>query len=152
MGRRKGVKNGQGRPKQKSRAVRYSEAQSKIEDAVSRLDSILEEIDSKEAEKIITLKADISSCINDAENAKCEFEELKDELQNWLDNLPENLQQSNKADMLNEAINNLDEAINYFDNISFDENDDLTESDVQAIKDELENMSQVEVEFPGMFS
>jgi hypothetical protein len=36
---------------------------------------------------------------------------LRDELQNWLDNLPENLQQGSKADELQSAISELDAAI-----------------------------------------
>jgi prefoldin subunit 5 len=39
------------------------------------------------------------------------MEELRDELQNWLDNLPENLQQGSKADELQSAISELDAAI-----------------------------------------
>lgn len=38
-------------------------------------------------------------------------EELKDELQNWLDNLPEPLQGGEKANELEEAISNLEEMI-----------------------------------------
>jgi response regulator of citrate/malate metabolism len=52
-----------------------------------------------------------SDTISKIEDAKSEMEELKDELQSWLDNLPENLQNSNKADMLSEAIDNLDNII-----------------------------------------
>jgi len=60
-----------------------------------------------------------------------DVEQLKEELEEWLDNLPENLQSSNKAEMLQEAIDNLDNIIN-----------------------ELENIQefQHDVEFPGMFS
>lgn len=60
-----------------------------------------------------------------------DVEQLKEELDEWLGNLPENLQSSNKADMLQEAIDNLDNIIN-----------------------ELENIQELQhnVEFPGMFS
>jgi predicted RNase H-like nuclease (RuvC/YqgF family) len=63
------------------------------------------------------------------EEAKSIFEELQEELQSWLDNLPENLQSSSKADSLNEAIDNLNTIISDCDNID-----------------------GTEVEFPGMFS
>ena len=60
-----------------------------------------------------------------------DVEQLKEELEEWLDNLPENLQSSNKAEMLQEAIDNLDNIIN-----------------------ELENIQELQhdVEFPSMFS
>lgn len=60
--------------------------------------------------------------------AHSQFEELRDELQNWLDNLPENLQSSQKADDLNAAIDELDNLI--------------------SSCDEIEG---ADVEFPGMF-
>jgi len=60
-----------------------------------------------------------------------DVEQLKEELEEWLDNLPENLQSSNKAEMLQEAIDNLDNIIS-----------------------ELENIQELQhdVEFPSMFS
>ena len=60
-----------------------------------------------------------------------DVEQLKEELEEWLDNLPENLQSSNKAEMLQESIDNLDNIIN-----------------------ELENIQELQhdVEFPSMFS
>ena len=56
------------------------------------------------------------------------FEELRDELQEWRDNLPENLQSGSKADALDEAISNLEQAIS-----------------------SAEEAEGVDVEFPGMF-
>ncbi len=60
-----------------------------------------------------------------------DVEQLREELEEWLDNLPENLQCSNKAEMLQEAIDNL-----------------------ENIGEELENIQELQhdVEFPGMFS
>jgi len=60
-----------------------------------------------------------------------DVEQLREELEEWLDNLPENLQSSNKAEMLQEAIDNL-----------------------ENIGEELENIQELQhdVEFPGMFS
>lgn len=47
----------------------------------------------------------------------CGIERLtRDELQDWLDNLPENLQSGSKADELDEAISSLDDVINDIDN------------------------------------
>jgi len=53
---------------------------------------------------------------------------LRDELQNWLDNMPENLQSSSKADELNEAISNLEDTIG-----------------------QCEEIEGASVEFPGAF-
>lgn len=48
-------------------------------------------------------------------SARSTCEELRDELQSWLDNMPENLQSSSKADQLQEAIDALDEVIGRLD-------------------------------------
>lgn len=55
---------------------------------------------------------------------------IKDELEEWLNNMPENLQASAKADQLEEAIQSLEE-----------------------IADELESVQEMQhnVEFPSMF-
>jgi|TARA_R100001463_G_scaffold45850_1_gene94324 predicted RNase H-like HicB family nuclease len=55
---------------------------------------------------------------------------IKDELEEWLGNMPENLQASAKAEQLEEAIQNLEEIV-----------------------DELEEIQEMQhnVEFPGMF-
>lgn len=52
-----------------------------------------------------------STILGAVEEAKSTAEELRDELQNWLDNLPESLQSSSKADELQEAIDGLEEGI-----------------------------------------
>ena len=59
---------------------------------------------------------------------RSEIEGLRDELQDWLDGMPENLQGGSKADELQEAIGNLEDLI-------------------QA----LEEAEMTEIEFPGMF-
>ena len=68
--------------------------------------------------------ADAQSLVS---NAKSEFETLRDELQEWHDNMPEALQSSSKADELGEAVSQLDELI-----------------------DLLEQAEGTDVEFPGM--
>jgi len=57
-----------------------------------------------------------------------EIEELRDELQSWLDGLPENLQSGSKADMLQEAITALEDCLS-----------------------NLEEAESTEVEFPAMY-
>jgi hypothetical protein len=66
--------------------------------------------------------------IDKVEEGKQAMEELQGELQEWRDNLPENLQSGNKALELDEAIDALQEAI-----------------------DEAENAAGHEVTFPGMY-
>jgi hypothetical protein len=53
---------------------------------------------------------------------------LRDELQDWLDNLPENLRDGDKASQLEEAISQLDEFIS-----------------------NCEEAAGIDVDFPGMF-
>lgn len=62
------------------------------------------------------------------EDAQAIVEELKDELQDWLDGLPENLQSGSKADELNDAINEL-----------------------ESILDSLQSVEMSSVSFPGMY-
>ncbi len=65
---------------------------------------------------------------SDVSSAKGNAEELRDELQNWLDNLPENLQSGSKASELEDAISSLEEFIN-----------------------SCEEAEGVDVQFPGMY-
>lgn len=46
-----------------------------------------------------------------ASDARSECEELHSELEEWKDNLPENLQEGSKADEIDEALAQLDEVI-----------------------------------------
>jgi uncharacterized coiled-coil DUF342 family protein len=59
---------------------------------------------------------------------RADIEALRDELQSWLDNMPENLQQSSKAGELQEAIDQL-----------------------ETIIEQLEEAEGTEVMFPGMY-
>lgn len=45
-----------------------------------------------------------------AETLKDQIEAIKDEEQDYIDNLPENLQQSEKAETANQAVSDLEEA------------------------------------------
>jgi predicted RNase H-like nuclease (RuvC/YqgF family) len=69
----------------------------------------------------------LSAAIADAQS---EVEELKQELESWKENLPENLQDGQKAQELDAAIEQLDEVISALDEAS---------------------ASADSVEFPGMF-
>lgn len=64
------------------------------------------------------------------ESAQGDIEMLKEELESWLENMPENLQETPKAEELQEAIDGLESAA----------------QDVENAKDTLDG-----VQFPGMF-
>lgn len=62
------------------------------------------------------------------EDGKAELESLRDELQDWYDGLPENLQQGSKADELQEAVSELEDMIS-----------------------NVEDLTGRDVSFPGMY-
>lgn len=64
----------------------------------------------------------------DLDNAKSTVEELKDELQEWYDGLPENFQSGDKGSDLQSAIDEL-----------------------ETLHGELDGISWPDVEFPGMY-
>lgn len=117
---------------------------SEYEDKTSDLeeDSIPEEL----KELYVT---DINNQIGNAQDGISDLEELRDELQNWLDSLPENLQQGSKADELNEAIDELDTGIYELENLN--QINDISEAEdaSQSIDDALNSFDNVS--FPRMF-
>src|SRR3972149_194444 len=56
---------------------------------------------------------------NSIEDAAAEIGCLRDELQEWLGNLPEKLQEGSKADELNEAISQLEDLISAIEDLDF---------------------------------
>ena len=50
-------------------------------------------------------------------NARSTVEELRDELQNWRDNIPENMQDGSKANELDDAISALEDVIGELDSV-----------------------------------
>lgn len=68
------------------------------------------------------------ACKSKASEAREEAESLRDELQEWFDNLPEAFQQGDKGSALEEAISNLDTFIS-----------------------SCEEAEGTDVEFPGMY-
>lgn len=79
-------------------------------------------------EKIESRSDRLSVAESSVQEAISIVEELADELQNWKDGLPENLQNGEKADQLDSAIDAL-----------------------QSLNDELQNADFGQVEFPGMY-
>lgn len=53
------------------------------------------------------------------DDAKSTVEELKDEMQNWYDSLPENLQNGDKADQIQSCIDELENLSGALDDLDF---------------------------------
>lgn len=62
------------------------------------------------------LKA-LKHCLNMIQDAHNVLEEVRDEEQDAFDNMPEGLQDSERGDMMQDAIVNLDEAVDYLDDV-----------------------------------
>lgn len=72
-------------------------------------------------------RKEISSIVSELQGLSAQFDELKerieavrDEEQEYFDNMPESFQQGDKGSMAEEAISNLDSAVDAFE-IDFDE-------------------------------
>jgi len=57
----------------------------------------------------------LEEAINSINSAKEIVEELKNEMQEWYDNMPENLQSSDKADRIQECVSSLEEVSSSLD-------------------------------------
>lgn len=84
------------------------------------------------------------------EEANSEFESLKEELDSWLESLPENLQGGSKADELGDAVSELETAVEGCNDVAgagsldLEEEGELptSEEDLQALKDSIEQASE----------
>lgn len=100
------------------------------------VDNVLKKLgDLKDASVSVTKEPDsvsrsdrLDQAIESINDGKGAIEELKSELEEWLSNLPENLQSGEKADQLQSAIDALDELYN-----------------------EVPDLDSGNVEFPGMY-
>jgi DNA repair exonuclease SbcCD ATPase subunit len=72
--------------------------------------------------KIEKVNSSVHSALQDADS---EIEELKEELQSWYDNLPENLQGGDKGSQLEEAIGQLESAQSFLQNVAVDDLPDI---------------------------
>lgn len=59
----------------------------------------------------------ISTVLGAAESANATAQELKDQLEQWYDNMPEGIQNGSKGEELQEAISSLDEVIDSLNNL-----------------------------------
>lgn len=88
----------------------------------SELYSISEKVEDCECQ-------DPDSLLEFIEEVKSELESLRDEVQERLDNMPEQLQECSSGEILQERIDNLDDIINEFDCLDLDFESEFTEED-----------------------
>lgn len=151
------------RPKPPTRSDRRDSIVSTLQtckDVIEEVQSMLDGDDPLTvwATEIVPLHAqmDVSGCGD-------EVSELLDELTSWKDNLPENLQYSNKADELDSAISELESAQSSLEEIDTEDIDkymEMEEPDIEGLRDALTTLMEAldgamdsldQVEFPGMF-
>ena len=68
-------------------------------------------------------RKELEKAVNLLEEAQSIIENCRDEEQDYLDNMPENLQSSEKHDMAEEAVNNLESACEYLSDVIDNVND-----------------------------
>lgn len=71
---------------------------------------------------------------------KGDLEQIRDDCQGNLDNMPEGLQQGSTGELLQERIDKCDEVINELESVSIDEPDEGEEWDRDAFVDEIESI------------
>lgn len=117
-----------------------------------RLDESVSEIEQKIADIRVEVETDFNTAkemLNDIDTGV--IEELKDEMENWRDNIPDNLQGGEKYSAVEECVDELDRVK--------DEIESYRDSDPQDADELEEALSQIEssmsdatgIEFPGMF-
>jgi uncharacterized protein YukE len=143
-----------------SRAKRLAEALGMIDTVVQGLNSMADDVrDGREINP-----GRIEDFVNIISDSTSSVEELKEELENWYDNLPENFQNGMKGDELQEAIDALDGIYSSLDEqkdavedlLTFEASDpdDKKEELAGAMEDianELESAQMEDVTFPGMY-
>ena len=75
----------------------------------------------------------LKRCLNMIQNAHDVLDEVRDEEQDAFDNLPEGLQDSERGDLMQEAVDNLDETIDYLDDVLSSLEDVETNADNPAV-------------------
>ena len=101
----------------RQKAVRVEGIENEIAKLVKKKYSKAEiDIDVSKKEQATSRAERFGEAMSALEDAKSIAEELRDELQEWRDGLPENLQNGSKADELDEAIGELEEFISNVEN------------------------------------
>lgn len=65
----------------------------------------------------------LADAMDKVEQARDLVEQARDDEQDYLDNIPENLQSSDRYTTAEEAVDNLDLAVDWFDQVDFEEID-----------------------------
>jgi len=152
---------------------KYKSRASRLQDGIGVLETLRDEIEGYKmaTDDALTLEAikDISDSVS-AEPDYSELEGLKEEMESWRDGMQgTGLENSNKYQMCEDAINALESAVSTLESMSYDApdlEDELTEGEslddkrtetveaMQNVIDELETaISELEgIEFPTMYS
>lgn len=158
-----------------SRSDRFSSIQSSLSNALCVVADLFEtlkdaitdceqrqSVDEREEFKnpfidVVCQRDMIESIVDDAKSGA---EELSEELQSWLDNMPENMQSGDKAAQLEDAISALEEFTSALDNCDFDVLDSIMTNEfdpaealetLEEMQDSIEEAQDMSVDFPGMF-
>ena len=147
-----------------SRSKRLDNAVAPLGDAQHTVQMILDVVEEQEVPRWELL----DNAVSIIESAQAEVEELKEELESWYDNLPENFQNGMKGDELQEAIDALDNLSDSMNEATSLLSDLVKEADksakgkhpmdldeakdtLQSVIDSLDEMSCPDVMFPGMY-
>lgn len=163
-------KKGSGRPKQLSRAARCNEATKQLRQQADEARSIAEFIAALANQTLIGFRAAkvrIDSLGVDTD----EFESLKEEIESWRDNMPENMQNSDKYNLLDDIANCLDSVCSELNAIEVptlemaEKDEDVNVAELAAVIEDVELVDTLNtfaeeceaqadeadnVEFPGM--
>jgi chromosome segregation ATPase len=135
--------------KYKSRATRLGEWQSvEVDTALQDVVNLLEEMDEEKNK----WKDAVGQTFNiDISEAEC----LRDEIQSWYDNLTDNLQQTSKAQMLEDAVSELEDLISECEDVNSTEvageDEEEVRSSLEELQSRIEDIQGRTVDFPGMY-
>lgn len=145
--------------KYRSRSRRLDDALSPVSEVQDIVQGIIDNIANVPVAELVAL----SSQADTIDGMKADVEELAEEIQNWLDNLPENLQSSMKADELQECVDALEQVVNDIDEVTEALNDvsetarreEIDREEIvgtlEEITSKLDDLSAPDVMFPGMY-
>lgn len=78
--------------------------------------------------ELARIQGELSTALDTLNGLKADLENVRDEEQDYLDNMPESLQQSERGEMAQQAVSNLDQVIDALDG--------LLDEDIDGLLDE----------------
>lgn len=148
------------REKPKSRATRCAEGTMSLDEVKSKLEEIRDEVTDEDytitdLEEILKRIEEVVSTVDVST-----IEELADEMENWRDNYPENLQSTDKYEAIDTAAETLREQADNLNDLTFEkieaDDDDVKDALGEALGERIDTIETAidelnNVEFPGMF-